>query len=248
MFDEILVIIMQRENVIPEPPKNLDDIDKDLFKKHFQNRFEVERSNYGNLTPQEIYKNNRTIYINRDELNTVYLAKEIENYNADFAFIFGVDLILDPVIDKLPKNKVNLHLGLSPWYKGGATLYYPFYNLRPQFCGITFHQITKEADAGEIIHQAVPELNYGDKIHDVGAKCVLKAKADLTKIINHWKIHKEFKGKKQITSGKNWISSDFHASQLRVIYTLFKDDIVDHYLNGSLDTKLPKLFSCIDNK
>ena len=89
---------------------------------------------------------------------------EVKQFNADFCFIFGANLILDPVIENLPQNKINLHLGLSPWYKGAATLYWPFYNLKPQFCGVTFHQITKDADAGEIIHQCVPKLEYGDKI------------------------------------------------------------------------------------
>ena len=247
MFDDVLVIVMQRENVIPEPPSNLNDLDKTLFKKHFDNRIKVEEKIYGNLIPEEIYKKNKTIYIKRSELNTIELANKIEKYNPDFAFIFGVDLILDPVIDKLPKNKINLHLGLSPWYKGGATLYHPFYHLRPQFCGITFHQITKKADAGEIIHQSVPELKYGDKIHEVAAKCVLKAKEDLPRIINHWKINREFIGKKQLTSGKNWIGSDFHASQLRVIYKLFNDDIVDKYLDGDLYSKLPNIFSCLQD-
>ena len=48
--------------------------------------------------------------------------------------------------------------------------------------------------------------------------------------------------------GKNWIGSDFHASQLRVIYELFNDDIVDRYLNGELEQKKPKIFSCITPK
>ena len=95
-------------------------------------------------------------------------------------------LILDPVIDQ-PSDKINIHLGLSPWYKGSATLYWPFYHLQPQFCGVTFHQITRQADAGEIIHQCVPVLEKGDKIHDVGVKCVIQAKTDLVKIISYWK-------------------------------------------------------------
>ena len=49
---------------------------------------------------------------------------------------------------------------------------WPFYHLEPQFCGSTFHQISKQAD--ELIHQCVPELF--DTIHDVGARAVIKAK------------------------------------------------------------------------
>ena len=239
-FEDILIIVMQREELIPEPPTNLNQLDKKLFTKHFANRYEVEKKTYGELVAKEVFKDHKTIYISQHELNTHRIAEEVENFSPDIAFIFGVDLILDPVLDKLPVDKINLHLGLSPWYKGGATLYFPFYHLRPQYCGCTFHQITKDADAGEIIHQCVPKLEYGDTIHDVGAKCVLKARKDLANIFNYWKVNKAFKGKKQIIMGKNWISSDFHASQLRVIYELFDDDIVDKYLNKDFEQKKPK--------
>ena len=37
-FDNILVIVMQREELLPEPPKNICKHDKDLHIKHFSNR------------------------------------------------------------------------------------------------------------------------------------------------------------------------------------------------------------------
>ncbi len=245
-FEEILVIVMKREELIPSPPKDLFGLDRDLFIKHFANRDKVEKKIYGNLKPKEVFSDHKTIFINPENLNTIQIAREVESFDADFAFIFGVNLILDPVIDKLPEDKINLHLGLSPWYKGGATLYYPFYHLRPQYCGCTFHKITKEADAGEIIHQCVPKLEFGDKIHDVGAKCVLKARDDLPLIFSHWMKNKHFNGKKQTIMGKNWIGSDFHGTQLRVIYQLFNDQIVDKYLKGELQQKKPQLFTCLN--
>lgn len=244
-FDETLIIVMRREEVVPNPPEYLTKHDRELFQRHFENRFKVESSTYGNLSAVDVYRNNHTIYIDPSDLNTGEIAKSVIDFRADFCFIFGVDLILDPVIDELPKDKINLHLGLSPWYKGAATLYWPFYHLKPQFCGVTFHQITKQPDAGEIIHQCTPKLEAGDKIHDVGAKCVVKAKEDLKKIISHWKINKSFKGKHQRTSGRNWRSIDFHASQLRLIYDLYDDKIVDHFLWGELGNRKPNLFSCL---
>ena len=69
---------------------------------------------------------------------------------------------------------------------------------------------------------------------------------DLPKIIKHWKNEKEFIGQKQKTAGKNWISSAFHPSQLRVIYELFDDNIVDKYFDGDLASNKTKIFSCIN--
>ena len=62
----------------------------------------------------------------------------------------------------------------------------------------------------------------------------------------HWKSEREFKGVVQNTSGRNWRGIDFHASQLRVIYDLYQDKIVDSYLSGALSARKPKLISCIN--
>ncbi len=244
-FDESLVVIMQREELLPEPPSALDKHVEKLFKLHFENRHRVEASVFGNLNAVDVFKNVNSMFIKPDELNTKRVADKVGKFNADFCFIFGVGLILEPVIDVLPKDKINLHLGLSPWYKGGATLFWPFYHLEPQFCGSTLHQITKQADAGEIIHQCVPKLLPGDTIHDVGARCVVKARDELSKVFGHWNVEKGFEGIVQKTSGRNWRGVDFHPSQLRVIYDLYQDRIVDSYLAGALSHRKPRLVSCI---
>ena len=79
----------------------------------------------------------------------------------------------------------------------------------------------------------------------VAANCVVKSRQDLGGLLSYWLKHNSFAGKRQTVSGKNWLSSDFHPSQLRLIYDLYGDKIVDAYLDGELSTKIPKLFSCI---
>ena len=63
--------------------------------------------------------------------------------------------LLDRIVEQKMTGKVK---EIQVAYKGEATLFWPFYHLKPQFCGSTFHQITKRADAREIIHQCVPEF------------------------------------------------------------------------------------------
>ena len=244
-FNECLIIVMDRKGLIPEIPKKLNKHDKNLFIKHFKNRRKVELKTFGNLRAEEVFSNHETIYVSGENLNTKKIANRIKKFKPNFCFIFGTKMILEPIFSILPKDKINLHLGLSPWYKGSATLFWPFFHLEPQFCGTTFHQITKEADAGEIIHQCVPKLSKGDKIHDVSAKCVIKAAIDLSKIIKHWNKSGNFNGKIQKISGRNWREKDFNPSHLRIIYDLFNDKIVDKYLYGYFNQKKPKIISCI---
>lgn len=244
-FDKALVILMEREDVLPNTPMGLDAVDKKNFQHHFSTRKLIEDKVYGDLHPNEIFSHCELTKIKPDELNLNKLAVKIKKFNADICFIFGTDMIKDPVFKVLPDNKINLHLGISPWFRGSATLFWPFYLLKPQFAGVTFHQISKNPDAGEIIHQCIPKLEYGDQIHDVGAKCVIKAKDEVVKIINFFKKNKKFNGIKQNINGKLWKVSDFHSSQLRTIYNLFNNKIVDFYLDGKLGKQVPTLLTCI---
>lgn len=243
IFDEYFIIVMERENLLPETPKNTSELDKKNFIKHFKNRARIEKDCYGILDPYEVFKNFRFIYIKPNELNSEKVIKQVKEYNADFAFIFGTDLIKPPLLNILPKNKINLHLGLTPWFRGAATLFWPFYFLRPQYAGITFHQIVEKADAGEVLHQSAPKLLKNDSIHEVGARCVKDAAVEVKKLTYKLLDTGFLKGQKQTHSGKLWLNSDFHPSHLRLIYDLYNDKIVDLYLDGKLSRKLPKIYN-----
>jgi len=233
-------IVMERENLIPSPPLNISNHDKNNFIKHFENRYNVEKKTYGQLKPENVFSNIEVLYVTPNELNSNKSSKFVEKFDPDIAFIFGPDIIKPPLYTALPRFSINLHLGLSPWYKGSATLFWPFYFLEPQFVGVTFHQIIQRADAGSILHQSVPEISMGDGIHDVGANAVKKAKDDLYNLIdlllkNKWVL------RDQKSTGRLFLTKDFIPIHLRVIYDLFNDKIVDAYLNGELGQKNPKL-------
>ena len=108
------VIIMERESLLPEPPKTISVEDRTLFSKHFKDRFEIENRAYGDLTDRA-YANVNKYYCSPKTLNSENTANFVKQVNADFAVIFGPDIIKSPVYDLLPEE--NIHLGLSPWYR-----------------------------------------------------------------------------------------------------------------------------------
>ena len=98
-FDDILIIVMQREELLPTPSNDLCQHDKNLFHKHFENRHRVESKIYGDLKAHEVFRDLNPTFIKPDELNSELIADKVKKFKADFCFIFGADLILDPVID-----------------------------------------------------------------------------------------------------------------------------------------------------
>ena len=237
------IVLMQREELIPEPPVDLDANLSDLYRRHFRERSIVEEACYGNLDPDEIYQNLPIHKCTSKTLNDRDTCKFVLNQNCDLAFIFGCDLIKNELFDILPEIKINLHLGLSPWYRGSATLFWPFYMLQAQYCGSTFHQIVPEADAGGIVHQSIPNLKYGDGIHDVGVRTVQQSKNDLIKLMEIFQNNKKLKFHSQKNSGRLYLTKDFQAEHLKIIYQLFDNNIIDYYLNGNLNQTKPRLIN-----
>jgi methionyl-tRNA formyltransferase len=240
---ECAAIIMERENLQPSPPSDISEHDRKNFIRHFEDRFKVEAEIFGDVQPNVMFDSIPTIYCTSETLNSDNVASFVKEFSPDLAFIFGPDLIKDPLLSVLPKDRVNLHLGLSPWYRGSATLFWPFYFLQPQFAGATFHQILPEADSGAILHQCVPKLVVGDGIHDVGVKVVVQARSDLNKLLKSYLNKEGWSYKEQTSSGRLFLTCDFEPAHLRSIYDTFQNKIVDAYLNGELGSRLPKLIS-----
>ena len=238
-------IFMDREKMIPKTPRNLSHIDKKNFSKHFKERDQIEKKQFGkyenlisNINKKDFIK------ISSKELNSDKILSYIKNFKADFIFIFGVDLISKKILKVVRNKNLNLHLGLSPWYRGSATFFWPFYFLQPNYVGATFHEVNEKIDDGKIFHQTLPRLKKGQKIHDVAVNCVKKSKMDLKKIITEFllkkrKLKKYLKNPKH--TGKIFFEKSFKPQHLRVIYNLYNNNIVNLFLENKISKNKPKI-------
>ena len=147
----------------------------------------------------------------------------------------------EKVVSNLPKNSFNIHGGLSPWYRGNITLFWPFYFLKPNWAGMTIHKLTDKIDGGDILHHSIPELCRGDGIHDVACKAVIKVSEDLLTILSILNEGKELQLVEQKSFGKLFNSLDWKPQHLRLIYNTFDNDIVDRFLDGELGYDEPNL-------
>lgn len=172
IFDEVDVIIYQRENLLPSSElKTYKDAYLTL-NKHFEKRFLVEELNYGNQTIVELIGRLQTTRLNIhktdiDNLNSDNTLKFLYGKKYDLGMSMGPTIITKPLLEALPKNHINIHLGLSPWYRGSGTMFWPTFNWEPWKTGSTFHRINEHPNAGSILHQVcVEELDENDGVHD----------------------------------------------------------------------------------
>lgn len=232
-----LIISQKREPFVPQPPENLDMNLSEMYVKHFNNREKSENLFFGNSE----WPLNNIFEINKEKQNSIEVYNLISKEKPDLLISYGCGIISDEIINLAKKDAWNIHGGLSPWYKGGITLFWPSYMLEPQMTGMTIHTLTNKLDAGDIIHQCAADLVRGDGIHDLACRAVFRVGQDIVKLINIFKKGKVFETKAQKTNGKLWIGKDWRPEHLKLIYEFYNDNIVDMYLDGHLTQRKPKL-------
>lgn len=228
-------IMQSRGGNIPEAPVGLSQVDRDNWTRHFKERNETEEKFFAGQKEPNIPLHRVT----KETLNDEASVKFIQELKPDVTLIFGPGMIREPLISVLPKDTINLHLGLSPRYRGAATLFWPFYFLEPQFAGTTFHRIVHTPDGGDILHQTIPEMKIEDGIHDLSCRAVQASTTEASRLLG---MYPEWKFKSQKPeAGKNFLESDFKPQHLRLIYQVFNNDIVKEYMEGNLEGKRPRL-------
>jgi len=90
----------------------------------------------------------------------------------DVLCLFGTSILSRNWLDAFPGKIINLHLGLSPFYRGSATLFWPFVNRELEYLGTTIHLATSKVDAGEILARIYSDLRAGDAYYDITSRLI----------------------------------------------------------------------------
>ena len=97
-------------------------------------------------------------FINNFNNPTKKLMRNIED--SDFVINFGTRFIKKPLIDLLIKKKtINIHMGISPYYRGNASNFWASYDRNYNMIGSTIHYISKGLDSGRILYTLSPKIN-----------------------------------------------------------------------------------------
>ncbi|MFC1869951.1 formyltransferase family protein [Chloroflexota bacterium] len=226
-----------------------DKLDKDvidLINKHLEVRDEVE-SKYYEEDSFHLSNCKRVLYVNSETLNSDETVRLIEDVRPSVAFSFGIGMIKEKILNALKNCKtINLHFGLTPYYRGSDTLLWPLYLQNPSHIGITLHQIDQQADHGPIYHQQKTVFSKGDSIHDIFCKTIVQAVAPTLKLIDSLIRNVPLKPYTPPSTGKLFLSGEFTPNHLKIIYRLIDEGMLEKYLAGKSLSKELKAYSCFE--
>ena len=90
--------------------------------------------------------------------STPECLKLIDELEPDLIVVYGSSILKGLVVSKYKNRIINLHLGLSPYYRGSGTNFFPFVNGELEYYGASFLLLNEGIDTGFIIHQIRPKI------------------------------------------------------------------------------------------
>lgn len=163
---------------------------------------------FGEINPK-LYLSPETPVLQVESANHQDCIEWIRNKNPDYIFVYGTGIIGKNVL-ALPKEQtLNLHTGISPFYRGSACAFWPLFNKEPHMVGSTVHKCTPEVDGGEIYGRITARLSENDTPYSAFANAVKAGSSLYAKIAGRLVKGENVQSEKQDFSlGKEYTFKD----------------------------------------
>jgi len=220
--DDALVISECKPNSLIDSD-NTDNIDA-----HFKLRDQTEKIFF----PENDFFVPKTLPIVYKELNQNHVYQTIKNFKPDLIFVFGSYIVKEPLLSLLPAGHIiNLHLGLSPYYRGSGTNFWPFVNDELEYLGSTILHLDAGIDTGDIICHVRPTIEIGDNVHTIGCKIIQESVNSLIKIMKLIESGQTLNRTKQWKVNERYYKTkDFNETVLQKYKIALNNGLVKNYL------------------
>jgi methionyl-tRNA formyltransferase len=209
-----------------------------LEQMHLEARTKSELEFFGEAVKSLVDESNPK-KIQRGRINDEDIVGEIEKFDADLLVCYGSSLIKSSLLKTFKRRFLNVHLGLSPYYRGSGTNIWPLINGEPGMVGATFMHLDEGIDTGEIIHQIRADFFVGDSPHSIGNRLIKKMTSTCCEVISSFdqlmtQVQPTFKG-------KLYFIKDFNSEACSKLYSNFDSGLITNYLKDFDDISLPAI-------
>ena len=220
-------VVSEGKAAIIAAPDLLPQDDQHVIDQHLAERDTVERRL---LRDMPHFPDTRLLEIAHGAINTPAVFAWAQAQAPDLIVLYGTSLVKPPLLDAYDGRIINLHLGLSPYYRGSGTNFWPLVYNEPECVGATIHLAVASVDAGAILAQLRPSAEVTDRAHELGTKTIM-AGFDLMPYILSLYVRSKLKPQPQdLTQGRVCRRKDFNAAAVRRMWGNFTAGMMAEYL------------------
>jgi methionyl-tRNA formyltransferase len=155
-----------------------------------QEKLETEREYFGG-SKEVFFRNHASLHIAEVgsphlNINDAHYVNIIRRLNPSIIAVMGTRILKSDIIHVSPLV-LNIHTGISPYYRGGNTNLWPIVKNDYGYLGVTIHKLSTGIDDGDIIFTARPSITYADTFSSVNCKSIVLGSALMIKAIQNYK-------------------------------------------------------------
>ena len=130
-----------------------------IMKKYFENVNNAQSKLFGNSYVNNLKKNIKILPILSGDLNKCPIGLLSDFLKSDVYVVFGSSYIKGELIDFLVEQRaINIHAGVSPYYRGTDCNFWALYDDNPHLVGTTIHLLSKGLDSGPMLYHAMSNI------------------------------------------------------------------------------------------
>ncbi len=210
----------EEDKIIKEYDKECADKEREYFSKF--DKFplpdeKVLRIDYGEASSQKVFD-------------------WIKHLNPDYIILVSSGVIKDALLTEYSGRILNLHLGLTPYYRGSANAFWPLASGEPECLGATVHLVTSKLDGGDVLAQSRPEgVRASDGPRDISNKNVVSGMELLVRCIRDYAAGIIKPQPQRFDVGRVFRHKDYNAQAILKLRENFTDGMLKQYLDNKIE-------------
>lgn len=144
-----------------------------------------------------------------EDINSPAVRDLLQAERPDVILVQGTSIVRDVTLPHGVFN-FNMHAGLSPYYRGGASARWALVNWDPYNIGVTLHRLTEQSDAGSIIAQRRVIPSESDTSYSIALRLTKEGAALAVRVLEKFskgetiEHHEQDLSVGQCYLGKHW--------------------------------------------
>lgn len=197
---------------------------------HFKARGQFEFDYFRYLETSR--QSSQRILLETSDINSGESLNLASKFEPAFVITFGCSILNEKWIGKFSDQILGIHLGLSPYYRGQGTNFFPFVNDELGAVGYTLMNLDQGVDTGHIVHQKYADFVQGDSIHSVGSRLIQSMFEDIGIILKTESSLGKSTKQSRIETSKVYRGLDFTEEALERALINIRNGMIDAFIEN----------------
>jgi hypothetical protein len=223
-------IVAEGKAPLLQSPESVSAEDRLVIDRHFSERDDIERRFFGEIGS---FPDAELLQLPHGSINSPAVFDWVTALNPQFVILYGTSIVKPPLLTAFEGRMINLHLGLSPYYRGSGTNFWPLVYGEPECVGATIHLAVQSVDAGAVLAQIRPQAEVSDRVHELGTRTIIAGFDLMPRIVTLYAEGRITPKPQELSAGRVFRRKDFNADVTRQAWRNFDAGMMADYLRDA---------------